>query len=124
MANFFQASKKKQSLGQICDLKIERLDLNGCGVAKLNNKAVFIEQTLPEELVKVKITEQKSKYLRGKIIEVIKSSAHRVGPLCQHYRLCGGCDLQHLVFSEHLIFKQQKITQLFERNQIKQSLPW
>ena len=124
MANFFQANNKKQSLGQVVDIKIERLDHNGCGVAKLNNKPLFIEQTLPEEVVKVKIIEQKSKYLRGKIIEIIKPNEKRVEPLCQHYRLCGGCDLQHLEFSEHLAFKQQKITQLFERNQVKQSLPW
>jgi len=124
MANFFQASNKKQSLGKIFELKIERLDHNGCGVAMLNKKPVFIEQTLPEETVKLKITEQKSKYLRGKIIEIIKGSDNRIEPLCQHYRLCGGCDLQHLAFEEHLAFKQQKITQLFERNQIKQSLPW
>ncbi|MCJ8320315.1 MAG: 23S rRNA (uracil(1939)-C(5))-methyltransferase RlmD [Colwellia sp.] len=124
MANFYQANKKKQIVGQIVDLKIERLDLNGCGVARLNDKPVFIDQALPKETVKVKIIEQKSKYLRGKIIEIATASKDRVSPLCKHYRLCGGCDLQHLVFSEHLAFKQKKVADLFQRNQINQSLPW
>jgi len=124
MANFYQANKKKQIVGQIVDLNIERLDLNGCGVAQLNNKPVFINQALPKETVKVKIIEQKSKYLRGKIIEITIASKDRVSPVCKHFRLCGGCDLQHLASSEHIVFKQKKITELFQRNQINQLLPW
>jgi len=124
MANFYQANKKKQIVGQTFDVKVERLDLNGNGVARLNNKPVFIEQALPQENVKVKITEQKSKYLRGKIIEIAAVSEDRVSPVCKHYRLCGGCDLQHLSFFEHMDFKQKKVADLFQRNQINQSLPW
>ncbi len=124
MANFFQASTKKQNLGQVIDIKIERLDHNGCGVGQLKNKAVFIDQTLPDELVKVKVVEQKSKYSKAKVIEIIKASDKRVEAKCGHYRLCGGCDLQHLAYSEHLAFKQKKVSDLFTRNQIKHPLPW
>ena len=124
MANFFQASKKKQTLGQVFDITIERVDLNGCGVARLNNKPVFIEQTLPGEVVKAKIVEQKSKYSRAKIIEISQPSPQRVKPLCEHFRSCGGCDLQHWSFSEHLAFKQEKVMNLFQRNQVEQPLPW
>lgn len=124
MANFFQANNKKQIVGQSFDVKVERLDLNGCGVARLNNKPVFIEQALAGEAVKVKITEQKSKYLRGKIIEITAPSDDRVSPVCQHYRLCGGCDLQHLTYAQHMDFKQNKVAELFQRNQINQPLPW
>jgi len=124
MANIFQENAKKQSLGQIIDVKIERLDLNGCGVTRLKNKPVFIEKTLPEEWVKVKVFEQKSKYSRANIIDIIQASENRVEPTCRHYHLCGGCDLQHLTFSEHLVFKKQKVSEFFERNHIDQSLPW
>ena len=123
MANIFQANKKKQSLGQVVNVKIERLDLNGCGVSRLKNKPVFIDQTLPNESVTIKIIEQKNKYSRAKVIEIIEASENRVEPECRHYRLCGGCDLQHLSFSEHLVFKQNKVSDLFERNDI-QNLPW
>jgi 23S rRNA (uracil1939-C5)-methyltransferase len=124
MANIFQKSSKKQSLDQIVDVKIERLDINGCGVTRLKKKPVFIEKTLPGERVKIQIFEQKSKYSRANIIELIQTSENRVEASCLHYHLCGGCDLQHLTFSEHLAFKQQKVSELFERNHIDQSLPW
>jgi len=124
MANIFRESAKKQSLGQIVDVKIERLDINGCGVTRLKNKPVFIDKTLPEEWVKVQIVEQKSKYYRANILEILQGSQNRVEPSCRHYHLCGGCDLQHLSFSEHLAFKQQKVSELFERNHINQCLPW
>lgn len=124
MANFFQATKKKKTIGTTPTLTIERLDLNGCGVAKLNNKPVFIEQTLAGERIKCKIVEEKSKYLRGKIISIDLASNKRIPPLCEHYRLCGGCDLQHYDYEEHLRFKQHKVSTLFQRNDIKQTLPW
>lgn len=124
MANIFQKSTKNQSLGQIVDVKIERLDLNGCGVTRFKNKPLFIEKTLPEEWVKVQIIEQKSKYTRANILEIIQGSANRVEPSCRHYHLCGGCNLQHLIFSEHLAFKKKKVSEIFERNQINQYLPW
>ena len=108
MANFFQPSNKKQILGQHITVKIERLNFNGCGVGKYKNKTIFIEGVLPQEQVEVKITGQKSKYYKGKLIKVIEASEHRVISKCKHFSVCGGCDLQHLNDNQHIDFKQQK----------------
>ena len=36
MANFFKATAKKQQHGQEINVKITRLDINGCGVGQYN----------------------------------------------------------------------------------------
>ena len=124
MANFFKASTKKHSLGQKISLDIDRLDLNGCGVGRYQKKPVFVAGALAGEKAQVKIVEQKSKYFRARLLGLEKKSEQRVKPFCQHYQQCGGCDLQHLAYREQLSFKENKVAELFARNQIKVPLPW
>ena len=124
MANFFKASTKKQEHGQEVNVKITRLDINGCGVGQYNKKPIFIDGALPDEVVRVKVTEQKNKYSRGKLITVTTLSKQRTAAKCQHFLTCGGCDLQHLLPTAQLDFKQQKVTELFARNSYAEQLPW
>lgn len=123
MANFFKVTAKKQQLGQAVKLKITRLDINGCGVGQYNKKPIFIDGVLPDEVVQLKVIEQKNKYSRGKLIEVISKSKQRSRAKCQHFLNCGGCDLQHMSQMAQLDFKQQKVSDLFARNGIE-ALPW
>jgi 23S rRNA (uracil1939-C5)-methyltransferase len=124
MANFFKASTNNDTVGKVLSLTIDRLDLNGSGVARYHKKAVFVEAVLPGEKVKVKITEQKSKFLKAKLLTVEEENQYRVKPECTHFAKCGGCDLQHLAFTEHMNFKQKKVIELFSRNDIHHELPW
>ncbi|WP_281556107.1 23S rRNA (uracil(1939)-C(5))-methyltransferase RlmD [Thalassomonas sp. RHCl1] len=124
MANFFKASTKKHALGQKITVQIERLDLNGCGVGHYQKKPVFVAGALVGEKARVRVVEQKSKYLRGQLLALENESEHRVAPFCRHYQKCGGCDLQHLAYPQQLSFKQEKVMQLFARNQINTPLPW
>tara|TARA_R110001583_G_scaffold174519_3_gene328957 strand:+ start:3402 stop:4823 length:1422 start_codon:yes stop_codon:yes gene_type:complete len=131
MANFFKESSKKPiqtQEKQTLTVQIEKLDLNGCGVAYCKNKPVFINGTLPNENVDIRLVEQKNKYGIAKLLTINKASKHRVVAKCQHFTLCGGCDLQHLEYSQQLTFKQNKIIELFSRTGITANvideLPW
>ena len=107
MANFFKATAKKQQLGQEAKIKITRLDTNGCGVGQYNKKPIFIDGVLPDEVVQVKIIEQKNKFSRGKSIEVLSTNKQRIAAKCQHFLKCGGCDVQHMSPEAQLDFKQK-----------------
>lgn len=124
MANFFKPSNKKQPTGEVISVLIERLDHNGVGVGKYQNKPVFIENTLPKEHVKAKVIEAKGKLFKAKLIDITTPSEQRIKPYCAHFKTCGGCDLQHLSFEQHLTFKQKKVIDLFSRNQLTLTLPW
>jgi len=124
MANFFKPSNKKQPTGQVISVLIDRLDHNGTGVGKYNNKPVFVENTLPQEKVTAKIIDAKGKFYKANVVDIITPSAQRIKPHCKHFKTCGGCDLQHISFSEHLTFKQKKVVDLFSRNNVIAELAW
>ena len=137
MANFFKATTKAKTKATISKepltISIDKLDTNGVGVARWNNKPLFIAGALPTEVVTAKVVEQKNKYARAKLITVNVKNERRVEPHCNHFGLCGGCDLQMLELEGQLQFKQQKVAELFSRSfsQVRQhnktqslDLPW
>ncbi|PKI12680.1 23S rRNA (uracil(1939)-C(5))-methyltransferase RlmD [Colwellia sp. 12G3] len=133
MANYFKAAVKPQTSNQRLTVNVDKLDMNGVGVARWQNKPVFIAGALPHEVVEVKIIEQKNKYARAKLISINNPSDSRVTPQCLHFGVCGGCDLQMLDIEAQLDFKQNKISELFSRcfsdhNIVKKvgqkDLPW
>lgn len=78
-------------------VRIER-PANGGGVGRLDDgRVVFVRHSLPNELVRVGITEVTSSFARADALEVLEPSLNRVPPPCQfaHPGGCGGCDLQH-----------------------------
>lgn len=124
MANFFKAKREKKPTGEMLTLNISRLDQNGCGVAQQGKKPIFIEGALPNENVTVQIVEQKNKYARAKLINVVDANEHRITPECEHFYQCGGCNLQHLQYEQQISYKESKVKQLFSREGITDVLPW
>ena len=111
MANFFKASPKKVTSLPNLTLKVSHLDQQGCGVAFHDKKPIFIEGALANETVEVKVFEQKNKYAKAKLLNVVSASVDRAKVECRHYFQCGGCNLQHMVYQQQLAYKQDKITQ-------------
>ncbi|QOL25569.1 23S rRNA (uracil(1939)-C(5))-methyltransferase RlmD [Thalassotalea sp. LPB0316] len=123
MVKIFKPTANKALKGKNLTLTIERLDFNGRGVARYQNKPIFISGALAQEQVKVRIIEQSSKYCVGQLLDVIKPSDVRSAPKCPHYKVCGGCDMQHIDESQHVEIKQAKVTELFARQKLL-DLPW
>jgi 23S rRNA (uracil1939-C5)-methyltransferase len=71
----------------------------GDGVGRLDDGiAVFVPRTAPGDEAEVEVTERKTRYARGRLVDLVKRSPDRVDPPCPHYvrDRCGGCQLQHL----------------------------
>lgn len=97
------------------EVKIERLDHQGRGICKVNDIITFVPNALIDEVVQIKLIEQKKKYNVGKVEKYIKKSDLRVSPICPYYELCGGCDLMHLSYINQLKYKQDKLKNIFSR---------
>ncbi|MCK4240982.1 MAG: 23S rRNA (uracil(1939)-C(5))-methyltransferase RlmD [Candidatus Atribacteria bacterium] len=78
----------------------------GEGIGRINNFTVFVPGAILGERVRVKISEVKKNFARSRLEEVILSSPHRTKPLCPVYHLCGGCQLQHIVYEKQLEIKR------------------
>ena len=96
-------------------LKIDSLDHKGRGIARENNKIVFVENALPYEIVEIKVLKDKKKYKEADVFRYIKKSNKRIKPLCPYYNFCGGCNIMHIDYTEQLNFKQEKVLNIFQK---------
>ncbi len=79
----------------------------GMGVIALKDQICFVPGVLAGEEVRVKLTgKKKGKVVWGEALEIGKPSLQRQLPPCPHYLRCGGCQLQHAVYSHQLEIKQ------------------
>jgi len=85
------------------------------GVAHVDGKAVFISGALPGEEVSFAYTLIKRDFAEGKVVEVLKSSPHRIEPHCAHFSICGGCSVQHLDEGQQIAEKQNLLMEQFRR---------
>jgi 23S rRNA (uracil1939-C5)-methyltransferase len=94
---------------------IQGLAHDGRGIAKGEQKTIFIAGGLPGEVVTYCITKKHRHYLEGKILSTDATSKMRTQPPCEHFNECGGCSLQHIQMSDQIQFKQQYLLDQLER---------
>lgn len=97
------------------DIKIQDIGINGEGIGKIDNFTIFVDNALPEEIVKIKLIKLKKSYGYGKLIEILSPSPFRTEAPCEHFIKCGGCNLQHLDYQEQLKFKSNTVKNNLER---------
>lgn len=96
-------------------VKIYNLDHNGRGIAKINDKVVFVPNALVDEEVDIKLVEQKKNFSVGEVIKHLNESKLRVKPACPFYEECGGCDVMHMTYEAQLAFKENKVKDIITR---------
>ena len=79
-------------------VNIYDLAVGGEGVGRLDDgRIVFVAGAAINDELQIDLTQEKSRYARGTIVEIISAGEGRREPSCQHVvRGCGGCDWQHL----------------------------
>lgn len=93
---------------------IESLDHEGRGVAHADGKVLFIDGGLPGECVKYQSFRRKPNYELAQAIRILRPSAQRVEPRCQHFGVCGGCSQQHLLIAGQTAAKQRVLEDAFK----------
>ena len=94
-------------MNEVLTVKIEGISNLGSGIAKQDGMILFIENTCPEDICKIKITKQTKSYAIGELVEIIESSKHRVEPICAMQKVCGACQLQFIDYNYQLKLKKQ-----------------
>jgi 23S rRNA (uracil1939-C5)-methyltransferase len=87
----------------------------GAAVGRYSGKAVFVPFGIPGETVRAEITQDKGRYARARLVEVLQPSPDRVIPRCPHFGACGGCQWQHMAYLAQLRFKEQLVRDAFAR---------
>src|SRR5574344_1868545 len=89
------------------DVEIESLSNLGYGIAKIDGFVIFLENSYPEEKLKIKLTKVTKNYANAKLIEIKEPSKMRVEPFCALNKICGGCQLQFIDYNYQLTLKQK-----------------
>ena len=78
---------------------------------------IFVRHALPDETVRLAITEDSGRFLRADAVEILEPSPHRVEPPCPlaHPDGCGGCDFQHVELTEQRRLKAVVVREQLSR---------
>ncbi len=93
---------------------INSLAHDGRGVARVDNKTVFIAGALPGEEVEFTYSAIHRNFDEGETVTVLQASPERVTPRCPHFGVCGGCAMQHLAPEAQICYKQQVLLDDFK----------
>ena len=101
------------------EIKIEKLDDFGRGICYIDNKVTFVPNTIPNDLVEIKITKEFKNYNEGKLINILIPSKKRIEPKCPYFSKCGGCVLQNMNYKDTLEYKKEKVINIFKKNKLE-----
>ncbi|MCA0202537.1 MAG: hypothetical protein LCH56_17210, partial [Proteobacteria bacterium] len=102
----------------------ERLDIHdlaplGDGIHRAERERVYVDRTLPGDVVEARIQKPSGGIVRADIERIVESSPHRVKAPCPHYDLCGGCTLQHANDDFYRAWKVETVRTALSRQNVE-----
>lgn len=99
------------------ELLIDTIAHGGEGIGRHAGKAVFVPYTIPGERVRAEIVEEKDRWTRGRLVQVLEPSPDRVEPPCPYFGpgKCGGCQWQHIRYERQAELKQEIVADQLRR---------
>lgn len=97
------------------EMTIKDLGNEGEGIGHIDGMAVFVKDTVPGDVIRVRIVKVRKHFAFGRAMAVLVPSPDRVEPLCPWAKRCGGCSLQHLSYEAQLVYKWNKVKNCLER---------
>lgn len=96
-------------------VEIQKIAAEGKSIAYIDEKVLFVPNTLPGDIVDVQVTRKRKNFMEGIVTHTHRFSALRIAPACTHFGICGGCKWQNLPYEKQLEFKQQEINDNLQR---------
>ncbi|MEY3573532.1 MAG: hypothetical protein RLZZ617_130 [Bacteroidota bacterium] len=93
----------------VVECHVTDMGVDGLGVARVDEKVVFVEGGMPGDRAQVQIYRNKGRYAQGRVVELLEPSSHRVSPVCQHFGTCGGCKWQNMDYPTQLVYKTKQV---------------
>lgn len=98
------------------ELRIESLAAGGEGVAHdPGGRAVFVSDTAPGDLVRVRLLQERPRWARGRVEQLLEPGPSRVDPVCPVFGSCGGCAWQHVSYASQLEAKGRILRDALQR---------
>lgn len=101
----------------ILDLHLTGIAVGGEAVGRGDDgRVVFVRGGAPGDHARVALTEERKRFARGEVVEVLEPSPVRVTPPCVHLAEgCGGCDWQHIDPPAQRTLRLDQVTETLSR---------
>ena len=98
-------------------IQLNIIDVNyeGLGVAKYEEKVVFVEGAITNEVVSAKVDYIHKNYIRAHVDTIIEKSDDRCEKHCASYPNCGGCQIMHIKYQDGLEYKKRAFMETLRR---------
>ncbi len=100
---------RKKQLPILRGVTITDIGSEGNAIAKVDEMVLFVPGMIPGDVVDVRVTKKKKRYMEGVAMAVTSPSPDRITPPCSHFGVCGGCRWQHLPYDRQLYYKEQQV---------------
>jgi 23S rRNA (uracil1939-C5)-methyltransferase len=110
-----RGQQEPKPAAEVVTLALTGMAPTGEAIGRHEGMVVFTPFGLPGETVRVRLVERKRTFARAEIVERLNDAPGRVAPVCPYFGRCGGCDWQHVVYSEQLRFKTALVAEQLAR---------
>ena len=99
------------------ELNLDAIAHGGEAIGRHEGKAIFVPYAIPGERVRVEFIEERERWVRTRLLEVLVPSPDRVEPPCPYFGqdLCGGCQWQHIAYERQAELKQEIVADQLRR---------
>ena len=96
---------------QIFELELTAMAHGGSALGRLEGRVIFVPYTIPGETARVELVETRERWGRGRLLEILEPSPHRIEPPCPHFGAdkCGGCQFQHIAYEAQAEYKREVV---------------
>ncbi len=106
-------------MDQIIELTLDAIAHGGEAMGRHGGKAIFVPYAIPGEHVRVEIVEEKERWARARLLEILHPSPHRVTPPCPYFGpaadACAGCQWQHIAYERQAELKGEIVADQLRR---------
>lgn len=97
-------------------LRIESLAYGGDAISRLDDgRTAFVRGGVPGDTVTAEIVEDRGRFVRARVVDILEASPDRVSAPCPYFGTCGGCTWQHVAYPAQLAAKRRMLVDALER---------
>lgn len=104
-------------MGEQLTLRLTGIAHGGEALGRHEGRVVFVPYAVPGETVRAEIVQDKERWARARLLDVLEPSPDRVEPPCPYFGpgRCGGCQWQHIDYARQLALKQEIVSDQLTR---------
>jgi len=96
-------------------LEIDSIAYGGKGVARIDGKVFFVQDTVPGDVVDIIVTKDTKSFAEAEVENWVKRSQIRVPSPCQYSDECGGCQWQEVPYKTQITWKKSFVVDALKR---------